>query len=70
MGNYYQFVNTGGAMAKMMFVQAKYIVIGENSSSDSDENDNRSDNNDNGDGSSETAWFFSLTSSYHDEPVW
>lgn len=55
MGNYYQFVNTGGAMAKMMFVQAKYIVIGENSSSDSDENDNRSDNNDNGDGSSETA---------------
>ncbi|GAV29658.1 hypothetical protein PMKS-003159 [Pichia membranifaciens] len=55
MGNYYQFVNTGGAMAKMMFVQAKYIVIGENSSSDSDENDNRSDNSDDGNEGSETA---------------
>ena len=55
MGNYYQFVNTGGAMAKMMFVQAKYIVIGENSSSDNDENDNRSDSSHDGDEGSETA---------------
>lgn len=28
MGNYYQFFNTGSEMAKMMFVQSKYIVIG------------------------------------------
>ncbi|KAG0673920.1 hypothetical protein C6P42_002490 [Pichia californica] len=32
MGNYYQFLNTGGEMAKMMFVQAKYVVIGDNNS--------------------------------------
>lgn len=53
MGNYYQFVNTGIVLAKMMFVQAKYIVIGENESSDSNEGsiDSGNDDDDDDDGS-------------------
>lgn len=39
MGNYYQFHNVGDVTAKMMFVQSKYIVIGDNITSESDSND-------------------------------
>lgn len=37
MGNYYQMANKGSGMAKMMFVQSKYIVISENASSESED---------------------------------
>ena len=40
MGNYYQFINTGSSLAKMMFVQSKYIVIGD---ADSESGDSESD---------------------------
>lgn len=54
MGNYYQFVNTGGDTAKMMFVQAKYIVIGDKDSSDSDDDSHSTDHSENGNESSGT----------------
>lgn len=39
MGNYYQFINTGNDTAKLLFVQAKYVVIGESDDDDDDDSE-------------------------------
>lgn len=44
MGNYYQFVNNGADTARLLFVQAKYVVIGE--SDEESETDSESEQED------------------------
>lgn len=48
MGNYYQFINTSNQVARMMFVQSKYVVIGHQSGAadDDDSSDETLDSDD------------------------